>query len=346
MQLGTPRGSFREGGRMSTQVSEQEMSPTSRARKFNKSGAQGEHSGLFDQEGHHLKSDGTPDMRFKENREEFEGQGFEYSNKGGAQQTTEIEPKIEKRSKSLRPKSRGKSTRTEHKKSDGTPDMRFKENRETFAGKGYEGTTSRSSNLSKANFGLYEGNTPGEHSGKYDTKGHHLKNDGTPDMRFKENREEFEGQGYENTQARYKRDEDDSFNKKIVYRRKRPPTPYALYIRENASLYKKNNPDMDMNEVFRELAEYWRGLSEDEKGEYYDMYEEETKRFQEMNKTPHKGGLYFKKLAERRGINFNSDFGSSKRSRNKLNYREEEEDFQEETEEDEENYNPNEGITA
>ena len=56
-------------GQKTSAESEGEQSPSFGKRGF-KSGAQGEFSGNYDKDGHHLKSDGTPDMRFKENREE------------------------------------------------------------------------------------------------------------------------------------------------------------------------------------------------------------------------------------------------------------------------------------
>jgi len=300
--------STQEKGRLSTQESEEETGLRS-PRRGMKSGRQGEFSGVYDKVGHHLKADGTPDMRFKENREEFQGQGYEYTSPkrlgrpislkpeerekeereekeerkqrmSKREEKEEREPRISKRKerpaseeKIGRPKERimeksqqkerlRKPKQLEHLKSDGSPDMRFKENRDEFSGQGYENLTSRRSQGSygsKANIGIYEGNVPGEHSGKFDAKGHHLKSDGTPDMRFKENREEYSGKGFESPRdpesgyslksRKYLSDE-KTFTNKIYYRRKRPPTPYAIYIRENAPEMKKRHPDMDMNRVF------------------------------------------------------------------------------------------------
>ena len=323
-----------------------------------KSGAQGEFSGNYDQEGHHLKSDGTPDMRFKENREEFSGEGHKGttverpSSSQGKQRTSRksslngnrqeqalgfrratkekstlskstgkkesksarkrisLRGKSEKRDYKKRESSTG-ARKSEHQKSDGTPDMRYKENRENFSGQGYENTTTSSRyKVSKANLGMYEGNVPGEHSGKYDKVGHHLKNDGTPDMRFKENREEYSGQGYEYPISekgytiktpKYMMDEGIS-EKKIYYRRIRPPTPYALYVKDNASHMKRENPDIDMNEVFRELGEQWQNSSEDYKRKYYDMYDKEVKRFEEANNPGHhRGPLSMRQRAVKKG---------------------------------------------
>jgi hypothetical protein len=405
----TKYGSDRDKGRQSTQESDS-GSPRYQS-KYGRGGsqshAQGEFSGLYDKKGHHLKSDGTPDMRFKENREEFEGQGYEYSSQGGAQRgrtsgmTSGAEEKEEEstekrvsprtksqfgqRGKSSQQKSgksemdRGKSTRqksttkqrgvtkskgkTEHEKGDGTPDMRFKENREKYSGEGFEGTTSRSTRISKANIGIVEGNTPGEHSGKYDREGHHLKNDGTPDMRFVENRNEFSGQGYEQQRdekgnsrrtPKYLLEEDNTFTDKVYYKRKRPPTPYALYVRENASQMKKENPDMDMNEVFRELGKDWRNSSDKYKKTYYDMYEQEVKRFEDTGHLPHRGGLSFRKIAEKRGLKIDTNYGMEKRSkfdggnRMKQRYREEENEDEDEDytpTREEENLNPNQAAT-
>jgi hypothetical protein len=306
-------------------------------------------------------------MRFKENREEFSGQGFEYTERGPRSsekvreidreekiQSTKIKseekrqysiPKMKKSEIKKSPSKSKKKLVTEHIKSDGTPDMRFKENRDEFTGQGYQGTTSLNKGLSKANNGIYEGNTPGEHSGKYDVKGHHLKNDGTPDMRFKENREEFVGKGYEHQKlARYKQDE-NTFKKKIYYRRKRPPTPYALYIRERASAMKKDNPEMDMNQVFRILADEWRKSTEKEHKKYYNMYEEEIRRWEEQNKYPHRGTLSTRKFAESRGLNMPAYYASSKRGKNyygNKKLREFAGKTQENDKDEDENYNPEE----
>jgi hypothetical protein len=323
-----------------------------------KSGAQGEFSGNYDREGHHLKADGTPDMRFKENREEFPSEGYEGTKferpsspelssrksrksltngkkpeRYGAIRKSSKEkstpPRLSKKTGSKpamrRISQRGKSEKrefkkressagarkSEHQKSDGTPDMRYKENRENFSGQGYENTTTGSRyRVSKANLGMYEGNVPGEHSGKYDKKGHHLKNDGTPDMRFKENREEYSGQGYEYPISekgytlktpKYMMDENIS-QKNIYYKRRRPPTPYALYIKDNASHMKRENPDIDMNEVFRELGEQWQSSSEDYKRKYYDMYDKEVRKYEEAyNPGHHRGSLSMRQMAEKKG---------------------------------------------
>lgn len=365
-----------------------------------KSGRQGEFSGEYDKQGHHLKADSTPDMRFKENREEFSGEGYEYTSpkrierpgvsfkqeeiekeekgrreekgrkeykpidsrkrdiKGESEEETGRKPRS-KQIKSVSPK-KGKPS-VEHTKSDGTPDMRFKENRDQYSGKGYENLTSRGGrapSTSKANMGIFEGNVPGEHSGKFDIKGHHLKQDGTPDMRFKENRDEFSGEGYEsprdeqgNTRksAKYLKDGEE-FTDKIYYRRKRPPTPYAIYIRENASEMKKKNPDMDMNEVFRELADKWRNSSEKEHRKYYDIYDEEVRRFKYSNQFPHRGPLAFRKFAQEHGLTTGTDISPNKRSKNERRNRGIKEEKQNNDNdydyEEDENENPNEAITA
>jgi hypothetical protein len=390
--------STQEKGRLSTQESEEETGLRS-PRRGMKSARQGEFSGVYDKEGHHLKADGTPDMRFKENREEFQGQGYEYTSPNRLRRPVSLkpeereereekeerkpriskreekeegEPRISKRKerpaseeKMNRPKERimDKSQQKErlrkpkqsleHFKSDGSPDMRFKENRDKLSGQGYENLTSRRSQEpygSKANMGIYEGNVPGEHSGKFDSKGHHLKSDGTPDMRFKENREEFSGKGFESPRdpesgyslksRKYLSDE-KAFTNKIYYRRKRPPTPYAIYIRENAPEMKKRHPDMDMNEVFRELGEKWRKSSQKEHKKYYDMYDEEVKRFQYTNQFPHRGPLAFRKFAQEHGYG-TSSLGSSPSKRPK--YERDNRKIRENDEE--ENLNPNEAITA
>jgi hypothetical protein len=400
--------STQEKGRLSTQESEEETGFRS-PRRGMKSGRQGEFSGVYDKGGHHLKADGTPDMRFKENREEFQGQGYEYTSpkrlrrpislepeereKEEREEKEEKKPRISKREekeeeeekhriskrkeraaseeKITKPKvrimekprekerQRRPKPSLEHIKSDGTPDMRFKENRDKFSGQGYENLTTRGGRGtygSKANIGIYEGNVPGEHSGKFDSKGHHLKSDGTPDMRFKENREEFSGQGYESPRdpetgyarksSKYLKDEEE-FTNKIYYRRKRPPTPYAIYIRENAPEMKKRHPDMDMNEVFRELGEKWRNSSEKEHRKYYDMYDEEVRRFQYTNQFPHRGPLAFRKFAHEHGYGSSmTKISPTKRPKYDRDNRKIREEDDDQENEDEENVNPNEAITA
>jgi hypothetical protein len=423
-KLSSPRVSFRDEnqkagknksekadrGIQSTQESEE--SPRRSIRKEFKSGTQGEFSGYFDQSGHHLKSDGTPDMRFKENREEFTGQGYEYSSVGGAAVSQpreyQAEQKEQKEAQESKPQQRGRTEsqikkekgattkqpsisgaksqpkkvskkpvsktrmasekkrapKVEHVKGGGTPDMRFKENRDEFSGQGYENINRPTYRVMKANMGMYEGNVPGEHSGKYDKKGHHLKNDGTFDMRFKENREEFSGQGYEyptsekgyTIKTRKYQFEEDPSQKNISYHRRRPATPYAQYIREQAPEMKRENPDMDMNEVFRELGRQWQGSSKEYKQKYYDMYDEEVKRYEEMNGMPHhRGMLSMRKYAEKRGFHVKSpgeEFGSKrgKFSNMRKNYEMQETNEDDEEDEnynpDEENKNPNEKISA
>jgi hypothetical protein len=315
---------------------------------------QGEFSGMYDKSGHHLKSDGTHDMRFIENRE---GEG--YSSQRATSQERRTSPRrrfgTSSRSKGRRGKSfamRRKGSSAEQTKSDGTPDMRFKENREEFAGQGFEGTTSRSTRISKADAGIYEGNVPGEHIGFFDEEGHHLKSDGTPDMRFRENRDEFTGQGYEserdekgNTRRRAKYQSEGEFTEHKIYKRKRPPTPYALYIKERASEMKRENPDMDMNEVFRELADIWNDMEQSEKDKYYQMYDEEVKNYEEARPglLRHRGPLSLRKAQERFGISGQSgQFGRSSRGKYSSRYRKprmstqeteddsEEDDFEEE----------------
>jgi hypothetical protein len=72
-----------------------------------------------------------------------------------------------------------------------------------------------------------------------------------------------------------------------------------------------------MNEVFRELAEQWRQSSDKDKQKYYDMYEDEVKRYEEMGETPHmhRGPLGFRKYALSRGLKINFGGLSSKRGK-------------------------------
>ena len=62
--------------------------------------------------------------------------------------------------------------------------------------------------------------------------------------------------------------------------KRRPPTPYALYIQENASKLHDEEGN-DMNEIFRELADKWNQMDEEEKNQYYDRYTELKMEFED-----------------------------------------------------------------
>jgi len=219
--------------------------------------------------GEHLKKDGTPDMRFSENLDDSRSDYYRSDRNSG----------------------RGnRMNQSEHLNKDGTPDRRFKENQDDTRSDSENQMNSKyryTYRLSNANKLNYFGNTPGEHSGKYDSEGHHLKSDLTPDMRFKENISEFQGEGFEQEKnekgqtiktPKYKLD--NSFQTdKIIYIRKRPATPYALYIKDWASQMKRDNEDKNMNDIFRELADQWNCMEEEEKEVYYDQYQEELSHY-------------------------------------------------------------------
>jgi len=104
-----------------------------------------------------------------------------------------------------------------------------------------------------------------------------------------------------------------------------------------------------MNEVFRELGERWRKSSQKEHKKYYEMYDEEVKRFQYTNQFPHRGPLAFRKFAQEHGYGSRS-LGTSpskrpKYERDNRKIREENRNLEQENDE-EENLNPNEAITA
>jgi hypothetical protein len=112
---------------------------------------QGEPSGKTDREGHHLREDNRPDLRFKENNPDAGNPGRSNDNRG------EFSGKFDRQG--------------HHLKSDGTPDNRFKENNPDAGNPGPKN------------------DHRGEFSGEYDRQGHHLKTDGNHDMRFKENKD-------------------------------------------------------------------------------------------------------------------------------------------------------------
>lgn len=131
----------------------------------------------------HLKKDGTPDMRYKENRESSSSSSSSYS-----------------------VPSSSSSSEGRHLKRDGTPDMRYRENR---------GST-------------YTPPAPVEQRRDpviYSRPSGPLKSDGTPDMRYKENRET-----YTPAPAPQRRD------------------PVVIYNRSSGPLKQDGTPDMRYKE--------------------------------------------------------------------------------------------------
>jgi hypothetical protein len=104
------------GNKSSTTHSKHKESPPSYSsygnrHNVNQSHIPGKPSGLVDKEGHHLTSDGKPDLRFKENNEHAGNPGSHNDHRG------EFSGEYDKLDHHLR--------------SDGSHDMRFKENKES-----------------------------------------------------------------------------------------------------------------------------------------------------------------------------------------------------------------------
>src|ERR1035437_10772640 len=106
----------------------------------------------------HLKKDGTPDMRYKENK-------VNYSPSSST-------------SNYYTPTTNTYDNSSTHLKKDGTPDMRYKENKESYSpppsSSSSNYTIPPSSNYVSPSTNIYNSNSAS-----------HIKNDGTPDMRFK-----------------------------------------------------------------------------------------------------------------------------------------------------------------
>ncbi len=110
----------------------------------------GHPSGKIDSEGHPLKSDNKPDMRFKDNNPDAGNPKYDNDRRG---------------------ESKDVNSQDHYVKSDGTPDLRYKENNPDAGIPGHKN------------------DHRGEFSGEFDKQGHHLKSNRSHDMRFKENRE-------------------------------------------------------------------------------------------------------------------------------------------------------------
>jgi len=157
--------------------------------------------------------------------------------------------------------------------------------------------------------------------------------DGTPDYRFKENREDnieeehtsssknksshgsaqknksSHGSGQKSRSGQSTPRKNKTMGSMASGSRTRPPTPYALYVKDNASKMHKEE-GMDMNEVFRELGDKWRSMDEDEKNQYYDQYNELKMEWEES------GHKYRTREA---ALNYNSSYGSSKKAKSQTN---------------------------
>ena len=136
----------------------------------------------------HLKKDGTPDMRYKENKTPYST-----STNSGT-----------------------------HLKKDGTPDMRYKENKTTY-----------SVPSSPSNTG-------------------HLKNDGTPDMRYRENNPKYNSQLQRDKNGKIIRSESAiyEFKKKTGYPKGRPG-----YVIDHIIPLKKGGCDCPENMQWQTIEE-------------------------------------------------------------------------------------------
>jgi hypothetical protein len=243
-------------------------------------------AGNVDTHGHTLKSDGTPDMRFKENRDELSGQGYEYStsqqkgSRGGSQSGDRQRTSYGGTTNALNTDKQG-----HHLKSDGSPDMRFKENRDELSGQGYEYTTSRQKGSRGGS--QYGSGTGGRNEGYTDDQGHHLKSDGSPDMRFKENRDELSGQGYEYTTSRPKSSQSRSRGRSSPRKSGRQGEFSGQFDREGHHLKENGTPDMRFKENRDELS--GQGFENRGRSGSYRQGESETRKADQENRRRFEG---------------------------------------------------------
>ena len=54
---------------------------------------------------------------------------------------------------------------------------------------------------------------------------------------------------------------------------KKPPTPYAIYVKEMSIDLKRQNPDTNMNDIYKYLGSKWHKMTDEDKDKYYVKYE-------------------------------------------------------------------------
>ena len=143
----------------------------------------------------HLKSDGTPDMRFKENKNSTLNNTFINNTFSGplkSDGTPDMRFKENKNSNFTSTINRNTSfSNSVHLKKDGTPDMRYKENKgSSSSSSNYSFSSSTSySSYSSPSYSSYSSGGYSRYSGGYNSGP--LKSDGTPDMRYSCNKSRY-----------------------------------------------------------------------------------------------------------------------------------------------------------
>jgi hypothetical protein len=64
-----------------------------------------------------------------------------------------------------------------------------------------------------------------------------------------------------------------------ILKRKKPPTPYALFIKDRLPEMKAQNPNGDVGQFFKKLGREWHYMDSSEKCKYYLKYNDELKKY-------------------------------------------------------------------
>ncbi|KAI3638167.1 hypothetical protein MIR68_003778 [Amoeboaphelidium protococcarum] len=65
---------------------------------------------------------------------------------------------------------------------------------------------------------------------------------------------------------------------------KKPANAFIFYAQNHREVLKQAHPEMNKAEIARELGNQWKAIAEDEKKEYYDMYEKDKVRWEQEMK--------------------------------------------------------------
>ena len=86
---------------------------------------------------------------------------------------------------------------------------------------------------------------------------------------------------------------------------KRPKNAYFFFTAEHREEIKKNKPDLKQKEIFKELGELWKNLSDSKKKKYEDMAAKDKERYEKecKEKGIEKGGKNKKKAGAKKESN-------------------------------------------
>ena len=74
-----------------------------------------------------------------------------------------------------------------------------------------------------------------------------------------------------------------------ILKRKKPPTPYALFIKDRLPEMKAENPNGDVGQFFKKLGREWHYMDSSEKCKYYLKYNDELKKFDILKRSIPRG---------------------------------------------------------